>query len=276
MNELEEREFKHLRDLICRKTGIFFDDNKKHYLVRRLEYRMKALGYERLLDYYRFLKYDTSGKEWDSLFNIVTTNETYFFRNIPQLTTFKEEVLPLVITQKRKNHDYDLKIWSAGCSTGEEPYTLAMFLLEVIPDIRNWKIQILGTDINTQVLQRAREGIYDYRSVRELPPRYTLQYFQLTDKKYILKDKIKEMVTFTILNLVSSEQMKSLRNFDFIFCRNVLIYFNQDWCKKVVNSFYDSLNKGGYLFLGHAESLYRITAIFKLAKFKNSLVYMKE
>lgn len=276
MKDLEAQEFKYLRDLICEKTGIFFDDEKKHYLIRRLENRMKTLGYETLLDYYRFLKYDVSGKELNHLFNIITTNETYFFRNIPQLMAFKEEVLPLIISRKRKARDYELKIWSAGCSTGEEPYTLAMLLLEILPDIYQWKVQILGTDINTQVLERAKEGVYDYRSIREMPSYYTLQYFHFKDEKYFIKEKIKDMVSFATLNLVDTEHMKSLRNIDVIFCRNVLIYFSPESCKKVVNAFYESLNKGGYLFLGHSESLYRITAIFKLVKFKNSLVYMKE
>jgi len=276
MKDLEHEEFKHLRDLICQKIGIFFEDDKKYYLVRRLEYRMRALGYETLLDYYRFLRYDPTGKEFINLFNLLTTNETYFFRNIPQLLTFREEILPSVVARKRENHQYELKVWSAGCSTGEEPYTLAMLLLDMIPDIDHWKIQILGTDINTQVLGRAKEGVYDYRSIREMPPRYALQYFQVKDKKYFIRPKIKEMVNFMIINLVDPDQMKSMQNMDFIFCRNVLIYFSPEACKKVVNYFYDSLNKGGYLFLGHSESLYRITAIFKLAKFKNSLVYMKE
>lgn len=276
MKDLEYEEFRQLRDLICEKTGIFFDDDKKYYLDRRLGNRMKTLGYETLRDYYRFLKYDPSGKEFINLFNLITTNETYFFRNIPQLMAFRDEILPLIISRKRENRNYDLRIWSAGCSTGEEPYTLAMLVLDVIPDIDKWKIQIIGTDINTQVLERAREGIYDYRSVREMPPQYTLQYFHVKDKKYFIKDKIKQMISFSIVNLVDPEQMKSFRNLDFIFCRNVLIYFNPGTCKRVVNYFYDSLCKGGYLFLGHSESLYRITAIFKLAKFKNSLVYMKE
>jgi chemotaxis protein methyltransferase CheR len=237
---------------------------------------MERLGCQHLADYYEILEADRSGRELSELLNLLTTTETYFFRNSQQLQSFEEEVLPAIIKKKQEARTSHIHLWSAGCSSGEEPYTLAMILLETIPAIRHWKISIVGTDINTQVLARAREGLYTARSLRDTPRKYKNKYFTRESEEYRICDQIKQMVSFRVGNLVDKQDSSLIQNLDCIFCRNVLIYFDVESCKAVVNMFYESLARDSYLFLGHSESLYRITAIFKLMKLQHSLVYYKE
>lgn len=270
------RDFELIRNFIWETTGIYFETTKHQFFSRRIQSRMRLLGCHRLKDYYRILRYDMSGSELSELLNLLTTTETYFFRNGPQLRSFKEEILPAIIKNKQHNGQSHLHIWSAGCSSGEEPYTLAMILLETMPDIARWKISIVGTDINTQVLTKAREGLYTLRSLRDTPDKYLSTYFTAEGDRYRICDQVKKMVTFREGNLVKREDASLIQNVDCIFCRNVLIYFNVESCKKVINIFYENLARHGYLLLGHSESLYRITAIFKLAKLQHSLVYYKE
>ncbi len=211
------------------------------------------------------------------MLKLLTTTETYFFRNSQQLQSFQQEVLPALIKKKRKAGVSHFYIWSAGCASGEEPYTLAMILRETLPDFQDWKISLVGTDINTSVLEKARKGQYAERSLRDTPQRYKAKYFvKEGDSTYRIRDEVKQMVTFRPGNLIETRDSSLIQNVDCIFCRNVLIYFNIESCRKVVQMFYDNLAPQGYLFLGHSESLYRITAIFKLVKLQHSLVYYKE
>lgn len=237
---------------------------------------MGLLGCHRLKDYYRILKYDPTGSELAELLNLLTTTETYFFRNTPQLWSFREEILPAILQRKQNGGKQHFYLWSAGCSSGEEPYTLAIILSEIIPDIERWKISIVGTDINTQMLAKAREGLYTARSLRETPSQYISRYFQTEGDHYRVTERVKSMVNFRFGNLINRQDASLLQNVDCIFCRNVLIYFNVESCKKVINIFYDTLAHHGYLLLGHSESLYRITAMLKLLKLQHSLVYYKE
>ena len=269
-------DFELIRDLIWERTGLYFETTKRQYFSRRLQNRMRLLGCHRLKDYYRILRYDSAGSELSELLNLLTTTETYFFRNEPQLRSFKEEILPTIIKRKQDAGQLHLHIWSAGCSSGEEPYTLAMILKETIPNIDKWKISLVGTDINSQVLSKARDGLYSERSLRDTPSRYISKYFIAEDDQYRVCEHIKKMVTFRAGNLINPEDASLIQNVDCVFCRNVLIYFNIESCKKVMNIFYDNLARRGYLLLGHSESLYRITAIFKLVKLQHSLVYYKE
>ena len=237
---------------------------------------MEAIACQALADYYALLTADASGQEFAELLKLLTTTETYFFRNRQQLQSFEEEVLPAVLKRKHAAGLSALHFWSAGCSSGEEPYTLAMQLLETIPDIQRWKISIVGTDINTQVLERAKEGVYAARALRDTPPKYKTKYFTREHEKYCLNDQVKQMVSFRPGNLLNEHDTALLQQLDCIFCRNVLIYFDLESSKTVVNRFYDSLARNSYLFLGHSESLFRITTIFKLVRLEHSLVYYKE
>lgn len=272
----ERQDFELIRDLVSQKSGIYFQTSKRQYFMRRLRRRMDALDCADLLEYYHILASNTSREELSELLNLLTTTETYFFRNTQQLQSFEREVIPALLHKKQEAGTFHLSIWSAGCSSGEEPYTLAMILLETIPDIHRWKISIVGTDINTQVIAKAKEGIYSDRSLRDTPRRYRVKYFSKENDTYRLHDDVKKMVSLRIGNLVNEQDAVLIQNLDCVFCRNVLIYFDIEMCKTVVHRFYESLARNGYLFLGHSESLYRITTIFKLLKLQHSLVYYKE
>jgi len=193
---------------------------------------------------------------------------------------FAEEILSLVCEEKRKKYNKTLRIWNAGCSTGEEPYTIAIILLEMIKDIYSWRVEILGTDINRKTLKMCRKATYGERSLKDVPYEYREKYFipyeDQNQDKYKLRDEVKKYVRFEYLNLNDGLRLQRIKNFDFIFCRNVLIYFDPKSCKEIVNSFYNSLNKGGYIFLGSSESMSRISAAFKLVRLNSGLVYMKE
>lgn len=272
----EQQDFEVIRDLVWEKSGIYFESTKRQYFLRRLRNRMRLLGCQRLKDYYRILHYESPEGEFSELLNLLTTTETYFFRNEPQLRSFQEEILPEIIQRKQQAGQYHLHFWSAGCSSGEEAYTIAMLLLETLPNIRQWKISIVGTDINTQVLTKARDGLYSSRSLRDTSEEYIAKYFQQEGDQYRVCEQVRKMATFRKGNLVQMEDSSLIQNVDCVFCRNVLIYFNLESCRHVMNIFYDNLVRNGYLILGHSESLYRITAIFKLKKLQHSLVYYKE
>ena len=272
----DQQDFELIRDLIWEESGIYFESTKRQYFLRRLNNRVRILGCQHLKDYYRILRYDSSEVELSELLNLLTTTETFFFRNAPQLRSFQEEILPEIISKKRKAEQSHLYIWSAGCSSGEEAYTIAMILLETIPDITHWKISIVGTDINTLVLAKAQKGLYAKRSMRDTSEKYLSKYFTNEGEFYRISDRVKNMVTFRQGNLIKREDSSLIQNVDCVFCRNVLIYFNLESCQQVIKMFYDNLARQGYLLLGHSESLYRISTIFKLVKLQHSLVYWKE
>jgi len=274
--EHDARDFELLRDLVREKGGIYFQSSKRQYFTRRLRRRMEALGCQELRDYYTILVADTLNQELSKLLNVLTTTETYFFRNTQQLQSFEKEIIPTLLQRKREAGISHLHIWSAGCSSGEEPYTLAMLLLEAIPDIQHWRISIVATDINTNVIEKAKEGVYPIRSLRDTPRRYTKKYFTQEGELYRINDQVKKMVSFRTGNLIVPDDTALIQNVDCIFCRNVLIYFDVETCRNVVNMFYERMARNGYLFLGHSESLYRITTIFQLLKLQHSLVYYKE
>ncbi len=272
----EAKDFELLRDLVREKGGIYFQSSKQQYFTRRLRRRMEVLGCRELREYYDILVADTSNQEISELLNILTTTETYFFRNTQQLQSFEKEFIPTLLQRKRESGVSHIHIWSAGCSSGEEPYTLAMLLLETIPDIEQWRISIVATDMNTEVMEKAREGVYSMRSLRDTPRRYKIKYFTQEDDVYRIHEQVKNMVSFRTSNLVVPEDTALIQNVDCIFCRNVLIYFDVETCRNVVHMFYERMARKGFLFLGHSESLYRITTIFKLLKLQHSLVYYKE
>ncbi|MCD6459821.1 protein-glutamate O-methyltransferase CheR [bacterium] len=269
-------EFKELTDLIQKKSGMFFEINKQYFVDRRLEARMAITNCDSVKDYLRVLKYDIKGMEIDALVESLTTNETYFYRELPQLNSFIESTLPVVMEQKEKSRVKNIKIWSAACSAGCEPYTIAMLLKEKVPDINNWHVQIIGTDICNKVLKMCRQGIYSDRFLKDVPALVKQKYFSKTEEnEWAISQEIKNMVQFSHLNLVDRIKMRSMVGFDFIFCRNVLIYFDEPASKQVVSYFFDSLNKGGFIFLGHSESVARLSAAFQILRLNNSLVYQK-
>ena len=275
--ELDLDEYERLTDLIYRKAGIRFENKKLYFLSKRVQKRMESTGMDTPLEYIRFLTFrDRDGSEMQSLLNLLTINETYFFRDFPQLQAFAEHSLQEVLQRKAAKGDRRLRIWSAGCSSGEEPYTLAIICLEMIEDLNHWDVEILATDIDDIVLKRARVAAYSERSVKDVPREYLMRYFDTrSNGTFYLAREVKRMVRFEHLNLFDKNRLREKGGFDFIFCRNVLIYFDDVSRKQVVDHFYVALNSGGYIFLGSSESAGRITTAFKVKKAGDYLVYFK-
>ncbi|MBD3381348.1 MAG: protein-glutamate O-methyltransferase CheR [candidate division Zixibacteria bacterium] len=275
---LSNEDFLAVRDFIYEKSGIWFGENKKYLIENRLAKRISELGIATYKDYFYRVKYDTSLKEFDVLMNLVTTNETSFFRNPPQLKAFSEEVLPMIIKEKKESPGSikRLKIWSAGCSTGEEPYTLGIIALERMHSMTGWNIEIIANDISQQVLYAARKGLYQESTLRTTDQRLIDKYFTKEGNFYRVKDEVKRLVKFNHVNLNDARQVGSFNDCDAIFCRNVMIYFSDDIKRSLVKQFYKSLRAGGFFFIGHSESLHGISKSFKLEYLKNALVYKKE
>jgi chemotaxis protein methyltransferase CheR len=265
--------FRLLRDLIRDYCGIYFDDDSRYLLEKRLSRRVKNHHFNSFRDYFRYLLYDKNrDEELASIIDILTVNETYFFREQNQLKAFSEEILPeLRKTNKEKKR---LRIWSAGCSTGEEPYTIAILVMEK-GYFFDWNIEIFGSDINYRVLQVARSGVYKKSSFRTTDHFYLNKYFKEEDGLFKISDSVKQHVIFSHLNLLDPFKTKIVGIVDVIFCRNVLIYFDHQYRKKVVEMFYERLINGGYLLLGHAESLINISTAFTLRHFQHDMVYQK-
>lgn len=259
--------------LIYKKTGLFYEYSKKYYVHKRIEKRTYRFKMETLNEYYIMLKFAEDSSEFYQLINDLTVNETYFFRDFPQLRNFAEDVLP--IFEKEKQSGKKLKIWCAACSTGEEAYTLSIILQEMlqIPDF--WNIQVLATDINTEVLESAKIGLYESRAIKDVPPEYLDKYFTRHQDKYMINLDVKKFVSFKQLNLMDDEAMSNINGCDFIFCRNCLIYFDDVSRRRVVSGFYEALNPGGYLFLGHSESVGRISSDYKVKRIGDTIIYSR-
>lgn len=270
---LQEDVFRLIRDVIRDYCGLFFDDNSRYLIEKRLTRRVRSHHLDDFRDYYRFILYEKrSEEELSAIIDILTVNETYFFREQNQLKAFSDEILQeLKGTRKDRK---SVRIWSAGCSTGEEPYTIAMLINEQ-GDFNGWDVEIYGSDINQRVLQTARKGWYRKNSFRTTDNLMQKKYFVEEDGIYRILDSVKKNVNFSYLNLLDPFKMKFLGKMDVIFCRNVLIYFDTISRKKVIENFFDRLEDGGYLLLGHAESLMNISTAFTLKHLKNDVVYQK-
>jgi chemotaxis protein methyltransferase CheR len=274
-HSMSDDEFLLLRDCIYAHCGIYFDQESKYILEKRLSHRLTDLNLLTFYDYYHFLKYNRSKEqELDDIMDVLTTNETYFFRESFQLKAFTDEIIPELIKSKTARGNRSLRIWSAGCSTGEEPYTIAM-LLSKIPELSGWKIEIIGTDISHKVLQLARRAEYGKSSLRATEESDMRLFFHQQDDIYKVNDSIRELVTISHLNLFDTNRLTMLGKVDLIFCRNVIIYFDQAAKKRVIESFHSALYDGGFLLLGHSESLMNITTMFTLRHFKNDMIYQK-
>ncbi|MCL6612138.1 MAG: protein-glutamate O-methyltransferase CheR [Peptococcaceae bacterium] len=268
---LSQAEFHRLAEYIYLKTGIRFEPGKEYYVAKRVEKRMRELDFTGFGRYFNYLRFQPSGAEIELLVNSLTVNETYFFREYSQLKCFAEEVVPLLTRDLGGGR---LKVWSAGCSTGEEPYTLAIILLEMLADT-GITFEVHGTDINTNVLRAAERACYGDRAVKDVPEDYLRKYFRREGDGYLVLPVVKKNVRLYRLNLNDGSTMDGMRGFHAIFCRNVLIYFDDCSRREVALRFYRSLEPGGFIFLGHSESMSRITPIFKLRRFKEAIIYQK-
>lgn len=271
--ELPDDIFHLFRDMIYDNSGVVLGEGSKYFVENRLQQSIRRRQLNHFRDYYYFLKYDRrKDEELANVIDLLTIHETYFFREEQQLKAFSEEILPELIKQKSK--EKNLRIWSAGCSTGEEPYTIAM-LLDEKHELAGWNIEIFGTDISHRVLQSSRRGVYQSSAFRSTDPRYISRYFHKEDNGYRISDKIKKNVIFLCFNILDNNRLALINPMDIIFCRNLIIYFDLATKRKVIDSFYRKLKEGGYLLLGHSESLMNISTAFALRYFTHDMVYQK-
>lgn len=264
--KLNDQEFKKFRDVIYHESGISFTKTNRPILESRLKERLRDLKIDTVEDYYGLiLKED---QEMKNLLDIVTTNLTKFFRNTTHFGAFENQVIDDLIKVKK---DKKIKLWSAGCSTGEEPYSLAMVLKEKLdPD---WEIQIVASDISFNALMKAKEGFYSPDKVVGIPAKYLKKYMVEIGDGYYVKDELKSLIRFDYHNLKNDS---GLRDFDVVFCRNVIIYFDSAAQQKVMNLIYNSMNEYSYVFIGHSESLFGMTTNFIFTKMGEACLYMKK
>lgn len=273
---LSDETFALLRDIVYKRSGIFFPENKKYLLETRLARRLELKDLKTFEDYYYFLLYDADKeREIQGLCNSVVTNETSFFRDGPQLEAFRKGVVARVIEEKAKKSDRNIRIWSAACSTGEEPLTISMMLHEDGVLTRGWNVDILGSDISDNVLKTAAAGVYEKYSLRNTPEEYIRKYFTGNGDAYSVNAKARGLVRYKKINLVNSSETRMIRGMDIVFCRNVLIYFDDASKKKAISHLYDSMEKGGYLLVGFSESLHSVTRLFRPVSVERSVVYKK-
>ena len=271
---ITKEDFLKFREYFYRKTGIFFDESKRYFVDKRIIERIEKTGCKNFREYFIKLRFDKTGKEFQNLVNIMTVNETYFFREEYQFQAMVNEILPEIT--KQKDRSSPIKIWSIPSSSGEEPYSIAIYLLEYWSGINDWDVEIIASDIDTNMLEKAKEGRFSQRSVQYLPPHLVRKYFSPSrNGEYQICKDLRDAIEFKRVNIVDPLQTKAFRNFDLIFCRNMLIYFDDVSRKIAAEALYDALSPKGFVLLGHAESMSRITSIFKVRKFNSCVAYQK-
>ncbi len=270
---LAMEEFRLIRELILKYCGVALGDEQRAHGERRLRERLIALGVPDFRSYYRYLRFDPGGaSEIEDAAEAVTTHETYFFREEYQLRAFRDEILPELYRARQSIKR--LALWSAGCSTGEEPYTLAMLLLEAgIP--QGWDVRIFGSDLSRRVIGHARRGVYGPMSFRACPDRYKRLFFVPDGEGSAVSSDVRALCHFGQLNLVDAARVALIGRLDVIFCRNVLIYLDPSARRTVVDQFYRRLSPAGYLLLGHSESLLGSTTAFEPIVLSSDLVYRR-
>ena len=274
--DLSEEEFRLLRDFIHEKFGLFFDDVQRGTLRGRLAARLTALDLISFEDYYHYLRFGPQRtEELARMASHLTNNETYFFREQAQLQVFAEHVLRSLKEKKARTGERTLRLLSAGCSTGEEVHTLAMIVYDSGQFFWNWDVEIVGMDVDEAALDKARKGVYYHNSFRGLSPALKQRHFSREGSGEKVKEPLRRMLSFRSGNLLEAASYEGLGPFDAILCRNVLIYFSDEMIRRVIERFYDSLVPAGYLLLGHAESLSRITDSFTPIRFPGAMIYQR-
>jgi len=276
--QISDDEFIQLRDFIYEKTGIFVDIKRKYLFESRFSKRIEQLGLNSFADYVTYLKFDTNkNRELSKLFELVTTNETSFYRDVKQLEAFTKNVLKQKLDEQRKAGKLELNIWSAGCSSGEEPYTLAMLILETLRlETPKWRIKITAVDLSQAMIDKAKNGLYQEYAFKTTPDDIRQRYFSKEADGWRIKPAVSRLVTFQQMNLNDRIALKRIPRSHIVFCRNVIIYFDQDMKKRVVSAFYDNLLPNGFLMLGHSETLHKISQTFKPIYHPGTIAYQKE
>lgn len=281
--QLRADEYRLLRDLVSDRLGIWFGPESRSSLERRLRERIAVHGLGSFADYYQLLKYSPLGaEEWDEAANLLTTHETYFFREDYQLRAFSQELLPMLAAKSRRR----IQVWSAGCSTGEEAYTIAMLILDsgLFDPVDGWEVRVYGSDLSKKCIAAARRGVYGPASFRATPEDARSRWFvpepatkerEPGAQPYGVAPAARSLCHFTQMNLLDEERTHLVGRCDVIFCRNVILYFDAAARRRVTEMFYERLVPGGVLLLGHAESLLNVSTAFELLHLKEDLVYRK-
>lgn len=270
---LTSEEFRRLSEFLYRRTGMVFTETKRYYVERRISERMSATTSHSFIDYFSLLRGD-GRQEVEELINAFTVNETYFYREDHQLACLTTDLLNERVATKRPGDT--IRIWSAPCSTGEEPYSIAMWLLENWNEVDTYDIEIVGSDIDTQVLEAAAEGIFRKRALMRLSSELIARYFrELDDERWQILDDLRQSVRFSRVNIIDTKETRPQGRFDVIFCRNVLIYFDDESRRIAAENLFDNLLPGGFICLGHTESMSRISPLFEVCRYSGAIVYRK-
>ena len=271
---ISDADFQKFAEFFHRKTGIHFEPAKRYFVDKRLVERIQATGAENFRAWFVALRFETDGAEMQRLVNLMTVNETYFFRESYQFDCLVNDMLDEIAARKRPGSP--IRIWSIPSSTGEEPYSIAIYLLERWSKIEQYDVEILSSDIDTSVLQAAQRGIYSARSVGQLPKPYLKKYFTPHgDNEWRISRDLVDAVEFSHVNLSDATDTRRFRDIDVIFCRNLLIYFDDLSRRVAAEAMFDALAPGGFICLGHSESMSRMSSLYTMRRFPDALVYQR-
>jgi len=271
--QITEDEFRRLADFLYRRTGMVFTETKRYYVERRISERIVATSSQSFAGYFAYLRSEIRN-EVEHLINAFTVNETYFYREDHQLACLSSDLLKERISGKRPGDT--IRIWSVPCSTGEEPYSIAIWLLENWKDVDAYDIEIVGSDIDTRVIEAAVEGTFGKRALMKLSSELIERYFhELDNERWQILDDLRQSVRFSRVNLIETKETRPQGRFDVIFCRNVLIYFDDESRRVAAENLYDNLLPGGFICLGHTESMSRISPLFEVCRYSGAIVYRR-
>jgi chemotaxis protein methyltransferase CheR len=271
---ITDADFQKFAEYFYRKTGIHFDDGKRYFVDKRLQERIQANGAGNFRAWFVALRFEAHGTELQHLVNAMTVNETYFFREAYQFDCMVNHMLNEVAARKKPGAR--IRIWSIPSSTGEEPYSIAIYLLERWAHIDHYDVEILSSDIDTTVLEAAQRGIYSQRSIAQLPHAYLRKYFtEHGSDEYRISRDLVSAVEFSRVNLSEPADTRRFRDVDIIFCRNLLIYFDDLSRRVAAEAMYDTLSPGGFICLGHSESMSRMSSLYTVRRFPDAMVYQK-
>ena len=276
---LTDDEFAELRRLLGEAAGLVFDDSRRDSLAYSISERLQTRGLSTVAEYLQLIAKPAEGQERQALLDEVTIQETHFFRNPPQVRALRQHVLPELIKAANARGDRRLRIWSAGCSTGEEPYTVAMMLRELLPLADGWDVKVIATDVSARALAAAREGRYGPRALQMAEPTDVQRWFTQREVRgetsFQIRDEVKELVEFRLHNLVTEPVPFEPGELELVLCRNVTIYFSRDTTRALIGRLHDALRDGGYLFLGHSETLWQVSDAFRLVTLGDAFVYRR-
>lgn len=270
---ISDENFLKFKEFFYRKTGMQFENSKRYFVDKRLIERIEATDTENFRSYFNMLRFEVSGNELQQLVNAMTVNETYFFREEYQFKCLVNSLLDEIT--KRKTDHSPIRIWSVPSSSGEEPYSIAIYLLEYWAGINHWDVEIMSSDIDTGIIAQAKRGHYSARSVQHLPKNILTKYFHYQNDGYQICEDLRQAVEFSRVNIMEPSDVRPYRDIDVVFCRNLLIYFDDISRRLAAEMFFDAMKPGGFVCLGHSESMSRISSLFNVRKFSEAIVYQK-